>query len=67
MAEQPFVTLFDGVSARTTWPSEKVRRLSEAHPNWRIFRYDNGAPMFARDGTMLDDDGSRSIFDDVDE
>lgn len=26
----------------------------------------NGAPMFAPDGTMLDDKGNRSIFDDID-
>lgn len=30
-------------------------------------RHPNGAPMFAPDGTMLDDKGARSIFDDVDE
>ncbi len=30
-------------------------------------KHDNGAPMFAPDGTMLDDKGNRSIFDDVDE
>lgn len=28
--------------------------------------YPNGAPMYAPDGMMLDDDGNRSIFDDVD-
>jgi sugar lactone lactonase YvrE len=28
--------------------------------------HDNGAPMFAPDGMMLDKDGNRSIFDDVD-
>ena len=27
----------------------------------------NGAPKWAPDGTMLNEDGSRSIFDDVDE
>jgi len=27
----------------------------------------NGAPQFASDGTMLDEHGNRSIFDDVDE
>lgn len=26
----------------------------------------NGAPLFAPDGTMLDDKGNRSVFDDVD-
>jgi len=29
--------------------------------------YPNGKPMFAPDGTMLDENGNRSIFDDVDE
>lgn len=28
--------------------------------------HQNGAPMFAPDGTMLDEHGNRSIFDDVD-
>lgn len=35
------------------------RNMGHLHPN--------GAPMFATDGTMLDDLGNRSIFDDVDE
>lgn len=30
-------------------------------------RHPNGTPVFAKDGTMLDDKGNRSIFDDVDE
>jgi hypothetical protein len=30
-------------------------------------KYPNGAAMFAPDGTMIDDHGNRSIFDDVDE
>ncbi len=29
--------------------------------------YPNGKPMYAADGTMLDEKGNRSIFDDVDE
>jgi hypothetical protein len=42
---------------------EEVRELyaaqkSEKHPN--------GAPKYAADGTLLDDRGKRSIFDDVD-
>lgn len=28
-------------------------------------KHPNGAPMYAPDGTMLDDQGNRSIFDDV--
>jgi hypothetical protein len=30
-------------------------------------KYPNEKPMFAADGTMLDENGNRSIFDDVDE
>lgn len=29
--------------------------------------HENGQPMWAPDGTMLDENGNRSIFDDVDE
>jgi hypothetical protein len=29
--------------------------------------YANGKPMWSKDGTMLDDRGNRSIFDDVDQ
>lgn len=29
--------------------------------------YPNGRPMFTPDGMMLDEEGNRSIFDDVDE
>ena len=32
-----------------------------------LFKYENGAPMFSEDGTMLDENGNRSIFDDIDE
>ena len=28
--------------------------------------YPNGKPIFAKDGTMLDERGNRSIFDDID-
>lgn len=30
-------------------------------------RYPNGRPKFSLDGTMLDEKGNRSIFDDIDE
>lgn len=33
----------------------------------KMMRYPNGAPMFDKTGMMLDDQGNRSIFDDVDE
>lgn len=32
-----------------------------------VYKHPNGAPMYAPDGTMLDENGNRSIFDDVDE
>lgn len=38
--------------------AEYERQAAMKHPN--------GAPVFAPDGTMLDDKGNRSIFDDVD-
>lgn len=34
---------------------------------WKVNDYPNGRPMFAPNGTMLDENGNRSIFDDVDE
>ena len=33
----------------------------------RAVKHPNGFPVFSRDGTMLDEHGNRSIFDDVDE
>lgn len=30
-------------------------------------KHNNGSPMYAPDGTLLDERGNRSIFDDVDE
>lgn len=42
---------------------EEVRALYEADA---ARKYPNGAPMYAPDGTMLNDAGHRSIFDDVD-
>lgn len=29
--------------------------------------YPNGNPVFSKDGTMLDERGNRSVFDDIDE
>jgi hypothetical protein len=46
---------------------EKIANLDSHTPGWRELRYPNGGPMFADDGTMLDERGKRSIFDDVDE
>lgn len=39
--------------------AEYAREAAARHPN--------GTPLFAPDGTMLDDSGNRSVFDDVDE
>lgn len=58
-------TLAECETART---AEKLARLDEFTPGWRELVHPNGAPMFNPDsGTMLDDAGNRSIFDDVDE
>lgn len=46
---------------------EKLVRLDECNPNWRELRHENGFPMFSLDGTMLNDEGNRSIFDDIDD
>lgn len=45
----------------------KVRDLDAYHPGWREKTYPNGQRMFSDDGTMLDESGNRSIFDDLDE
>lgn len=37
-----------------------------AYEKETALRYPNGAPVFAPDGTLLDSEGNRSIFDDVD-
>lgn len=46
-------------------------RLNRARANLEKLKsgplHDNGAPKFAIDGTLLDRDGNRSIFDDVDQ
>lgn len=46
-----------------SWPADNSRRIE---PEPAPTTHENGAPMFAADGTMLDDKGNRSIFDDVD-
>lgn len=47
---------------------KKISALDEYTPGWRELCYPNGNPKFSpRTGTMLNDDGTRSIFDDVDE
>ncbi|HEY5411317.1 MAG TPA: hypothetical protein VIJ94_11390 [Caulobacteraceae bacterium] len=47
--------------------SRKTRDLDAVTPGWRLLVHPNGAPVFSADGTMLDERGNRSIFDDVDE
>lgn len=46
-------------------------RLSRARIHLNLLRaravHPNGKPKFAEDGTLLDEQGNRSIFDDVDE
>jgi hypothetical protein len=42
---------------------EEVRAL---YAEQAALKHPNGKPMYAPDGTMLDDKGNRSIFDDVD-
>ncbi|HEV2674105.1 MAG TPA: hypothetical protein VGV37_06145 [Aliidongia sp.] len=47
--------------------AEKAARLDEVHPGWRDQKHSNGSPLWASDGTLLDERGNRSIFDDIDE
>ncbi len=51
-------------------PEESAARQAKNDqfiPDWRDRKYENGQSMFSADGTMLDEQGNRSIFDDVDE
>lgn len=52
-----------------TEAAEKRARMDIDTPGWRDRRYPSGRPVFADDGTMLEDSDERrrSIFDDVDE
>lgn len=45
----------------------KIDDLNAHVPGWHLMRHDNGNPKFNQDGMLLNDDGTRSIFDDVDE
>jgi len=54
------------LAAKKAWRSRKSTSAARRHTTEEHF-YPNGAPMFAKDGMMLDDQGNRSIFDDVDE
>lgn len=57
----PVGTVKSGIHrARAQIIKARKKALSE-------MRHPNGAPMFNDEGMMLDDQGNRSIFDDVDE
>ena len=46
----------------------KLTQMDIDMPGWRERKYANGAPMWSSTtGMMLNDRGTRSIFDDVDE
>lgn len=49
------------------WGGPERPERDRRTPEEAVARHANGAPMFALDGTMLDDRGFRSIFDDVDQ
>jgi hypothetical protein len=53
--------------ATAEWIHHRLLQLGLEKPAPAIGTYPNGAPMYAADGTMLDDQGNRSIFDDVDQ
>jgi hypothetical protein len=59
--------LFAARDAQREREREKIAALDLHTPGWREHRYGNGQRVFADDGTMLDEKGNRSIFDDVDE
>lgn len=46
---------------------ERIRLNDLADPAWREKRHPSGAPMYSAEGMLLDDQGNRSIFDDIDE
>lgn len=48
-------------------PPDYGEEVRAAYAEQAAAKYENGSPKFAADGTMLDDKGNRSIFDDVDE
>ncbi len=48
-------------------PPDYSEAARAAYEGQAAMKHDNGAAMFAPDGTLLDEKGNRSIFDDVDE
>ena len=51
----------------TRYLARKRKNNDKYNPGWRDQKHPNGSPRYSPDGTMLDSDGNRSIFDDVDE
>ena len=47
-------------------PPDYGEEVRAAYAEQAAMRHPNGAPKYAPDGTMLDEKGNRSIFDDVD-
>lgn len=47
--------------------AERQKKIDKLPEDWRTQTHPNGRPMWSPDGTLLDDKGNRSIFDDVDE
>lgn len=55
---------------RSAYKDRHLRAARECYDDYQKVKdkkHPNGAPMFAPDGMMLDDQGNRSIFDDVDQ
>lgn len=44
-----------------------IMRIDVRTDEQRAAKYPNGTHMFSPDGTMLDEQGNRSVFDDVDQ
>lgn len=47
-------------------PPDYGEEVRAAYAEQAALKHSNGKPKYAPDGTMLNDDGTRSIFDDVD-
>jgi hypothetical protein len=47
--------------------AQKIARMDEIHPGWREQKHKNGNPVWGKHGMLLNDDGTRSVFDDLDE
>jgi hypothetical protein len=47
-------------------PPDYGEEVRAAYAEQAALKHPNGKPQYAPDGTMLNDDGTRSIFDDID-